>query len=284
MTIHISMDKDIKETIIIVAIAAIIMSSAFLYVQSAANVDPTFTNVKSQSMQHDDRSEIGIIDTGDIVVLKNKEKYGELITYVDGYGSNYSSFGEYGMVVVYDRGSDKNPIIHRLILYMEYNETTKHWSAPSLANYDKDLWYCTSNQVNITDYNDLHGTFHMTDVGYSGKHVSINLDSLANNAPHSGYITMGDNAENRSFDQPGIVGGLVTYEQINSVAWLEIPWGGVLKMLLNGEKEVIMKWVPNSIVCIIISIIGIIGGIVAINVLIDQKNFKMYYKKKDKDI
>ncbi|MFA6804979.1 MAG: S26 family signal peptidase, partial [Candidatus Methanomethylophilaceae archaeon] len=110
------MRKDTIESIIIMVVAFALIGGGYLYIQTASDVDPTFTNVESWSMQHSDESQLGVIDTGDMVILKNKDSYSQLTTYVEGDTSGDSSFGEYGNVVVYERNpsSNLNPVIHRL--------------------------------------------------------------------------------------------------------------------------------------------------------------------------
>jgi signal peptidase I len=277
------MKKDTKESIAILMITILVVGGLYGYIQYESDVNPTFTNIESQSMQHSHTSQIGLIDTGDMVILKTKDNadkdaYGHLITYVEGSKTNVSSFGEYGTVVVYERDNSTtaNPIIHRLILWLDYDETTGHWSASSLANYSD--WSCSTGS---SDWNDLSGTLTLSNVGYSSKSVSIDLDQLAVKAPHSGYLTMGDNSDNSYFDQLTIVIGLVTEDQINSVAWIEIPWGGIIKLISNGKNDVIDTWVPNSIPCMIISIFAIILSIIAVSSIYSYYELSKYYKRRN---
>lgn len=278
------MKKDTKESIAILMVTILVVGGLYGYIQYESDVNPTFTNIESQSMQHSHTSQIGLIDTGDMVILKTKDNtdkdtYGHLITYVEGSKTSVSSFGEYGTVVVYERDNSTtaNPIIHRLILWLDYNEDTGHWSAYSLSDYSSNLWSCTGS----SDWNDLSGTLTLYDVGYSSKVVSIDLDQLAVKAPHSGYLTMGDNSDNSYFDQLTIVIGLVTENQINSVAWIEIPWGGIIKLISNGKNTVIDTWVPNSIPCMIISAFSIILSIIAISSIYNYHEFSKYYKRRN---
>ncbi len=270
------MDKEIRNFILVIVIAIAVMSGAYFGIEHASGVDPTYTTVESQSMQHSNSSQIGIIDTGDMVLLKNKE-YVTIQSYVEGYISGYSHFGEYGDVIIYDRGSTMNPVIHRAILWLDYNGDGT-WSAPSLEKYPSDLWSCT----NGTNYNNLSGTFTMYDVGYSSKTVSINLDSLEET---SGYLTMGDNKANYTFDQNGVsgaIGQLITFERINSVAWIEIPFAGVFNMIFHGKINVINTQVPNAIPCITMIFLTIIFSFIALNFYMDYREFEKYYKEKIK--
>lgn len=273
------MRKDAIESIIIMVVAFALIGGGYLYIQTASDVDPTFTNVESWSMQHSDESQLGVIDTGDMVILKNKDSYSQLTTYVDGYASGYSSFGEYGNVVVYERNpsSNLNPVIHRLILYLEYVgeiDGVDTWSAPSLANFDGN-WSCTSG----TDYTKLSGTLELYNIGYGNKTVSFDFSNLEG-YEYSGYLTKGDNAStNNYFDQStSITKGLVTYEDINSVAWIEIPWGGILKLVKNGDMNRINDWVPNSIPSMVISLAAILLAFLAANSIINYREYSKFYR------
>jgi signal peptidase len=195
---------------------------------------------------------------------------------VEGYNTGYKTFGGYGNVIIYDRGDDKNPVIHRAILWLEYDEETKTWSAPALAKYPANLWECSGGNNPYA----LKGTLTLNDLDWRNSSASINLNDLAMKYPHSGYITKGDN--NAVFDQPDAVSGvagLITYEQIKSVAWIEIPWIGALKMWYNGEINTINTKVPNTIPCLIVAIISIISFAVGISFLADHIYYRRYRKR-----
>ena len=69
-----------------------------------------FSVVMSESMQHDDtRSQIGCIDTGDVVIVQSPEK-ADIVSYVEGTITGYSTFGDYGSVIIYERGNGHNPV------------------------------------------------------------------------------------------------------------------------------------------------------------------------------
>jgi len=130
-----------------------------------------------------------------------------------------------------------------------------------------------------SDYNTLSGEFTMKNMGYNGNLTqTIDLNELAKRYPHSGYITMGDN--NPRFDQPGNVSGvtgLITYEQIRSVAWVEIPWAGAFRMLWNGGEstEKLNMYAPNTVPCLAASIISAVFLLLGLSFLFDR----IYYTK-----
>jgi signal peptidase len=245
------MDRGTRNTLAATAVVILILFGAYGFIQYSADVNPAFTIVTSRSMQHSDSSEFGVINTGDMMILKNKDgaerdAEGRLITYIEGSKTGYSTFGEYGTVVVYERdlNPDENPIIHRLILWMDLDPDTGTWSAPSLSDYDTGLWSCSADGAT---WDNLSGTLSLKDVGYSSKNVSIDLDILMNRGSGSGYLTMGDYVGNNNFDQLRLVNSLVDEESIKSVAWIEIPWGGIPKLVINGKISDIDKDVPNAI-------------------------------------
>jgi signal peptidase len=123
-------------------------------------------------------------------------------------------------------------------------------------------------------------------MGYAGNlTATINLDTLARISPHSGYITKGDH--NTGFDQPSNVSGvngLITYDQIKSVAWFEIPWVGVFKMIIEGKLDVVNVWVPNTIPSLFSAILLVIFSLIGVSFLLDQRYYKNYRKKLSNDM
>jgi len=274
------MEKDTKHTLIAIAAVFVVIAVVFIGVFLASGFStPQTTVVESESMQHGVGSQIGVIDTADMIILKDKNKT-PIQTFVDGYISGYKKFGNYGDVIVYDRGPGINPVIHRAILWLDYNNDGT-WSAPSLKDYPSDRWSSTSG----SDYNSLSGTLSLRYMGYMGNiTASINLDKLAELSPNSGYITMGDN--NSVFDPFNVAGvnGLVTEGQVKSVAWIEIPWVGVFRMVMNGQTAVIDKEAPNTIPSLAASILLIVFLLVGISFIFDQIYYKKYRKELSKDM
>ena len=233
-----------------------------------------FSIVMSQSMQHDPhQSEIGSIDTGDIVIVMDPSK-ADIQSYIDGTKSGYTSFGDYGSVIIYNRGDNQNPVIHRAIIWLEYNPVSDTWSAPSLNGYDGS-WYCQyfdengNPHTNENDYNNLRGTLYFEDITASGKDVHINLDNLEKK---SGFLTMGDNPEtNTTFDQTSsIIDHPIGYDDIRSVPVFEIPWLGTIKILLNGGRN--LEDVPNSLPSLVMLFMTVFGLLFLIDALTLYRN------------
>ena len=276
MCITIDVEKETKHTIITIAAAAVIIVVIFTGISVASGSGmPQTTVVESQSMQHGTGSQIGIIDTADMIILKDRDK-ADIHTYVEGYISGYSAFGNYGDVVVYSRGEGFNPVIHRVILWLDYNGDGT-WSAPSLKDYPEELWTSASGD----DYTKLSGKFTMHHMKYDGSaEPYIELDRLAELYPFSGYLTMGDN--NTVFDQPNNVmgvNGLVPEENIKSVAWIEVPWVGVFRMMMIDKMYVVNEQVPNTVPSLIATILLVIFLLVGIGFVFDQRYYRKYRKE-----
>lgn len=276
-------DKDTKQTLIAVAIVIVAVSAVLAGIYIASGVRPPQTVVVSDSMQHGHQSNIGVIDTGDMIILKNKNNV-EIVSFVEGYVKGHRAFGNYGDVIIYDRGANVNPVIHRAILWLEYNGDGT-WSAPILAQYEKGgvkQWTCSVPTATPTR---LSGTLTLYNMGaHNDLHPSINLDGLVAAGSPSGYLTMGDN--NRYFDQLTSIspGGLVSFERINSVAWFEIPWMGVFKMILDGNKADLNRYVPNSIPALTAMILLFVFVLVGISFLFDHRYYGKFRKELKNDM
>ncbi len=242
------MDRESKSTIVAIAVIAVLFVGVFGGIVLYSGHSPPFSTVTSQSMQHDDeRSEIGVIDTGDMVLVKNKSKT-HIVSYLEGRTTGFSKFGDYGSVIIYHRDGNQNPVIHRAIILAEITTdgVNKYLKANFLDEYrDADgnpLWTCTGS----SNPERLKGTLTLNEMGYNKKTVTINLDSIISSEEVGtvGYITKGDN--NSGVDQP-YLSGLVTYEKIKSVPMVEIPWLGCIKLISDGRGAVVDEHAPNSI-------------------------------------
>ena len=269
------MERENRNIVIVLIAVAIVAASVFIGIPAMSGVSPPQTVVESHSMQHGGNSQIGVIDTGDIVLVKDKNKT-NITSFVDGYKSGYSSFGLYGDVIIYEREGEGNNIIHRAILWLDYNGNGT-WSAPSLIGYPSDLWRCD----NSTDPMSLSGKLFLKNMSYRGSEYFIDLNDSRLSGT-SGYLTLGDN--NIGFDQyeGKISNKLVSEERIVSVAWIEIPWLGAIKILISGEdrqKSELKDWASNSVPCLAISFIAFIFLLVGINFIWNHID-NIHYRKK----
>ena len=237
-----------KDVLLAFVVVCIVMLALFAY----CGIWPPMVVVESGSMQRfNDKSLVGVIDTGDMVFVKKVGGTDDLVTYVDGEASDYSKYGAYGDVVIYrpnglsvrEDGSKVVPIIHRLVLWIEVNETavSNIEGYIDYSNYTFDvpslMLYGTTELITLRDY------------GYWKDTVTINLSGLlmyfehTDKIPHGGYITMGDN--NAPFyDQP-LSGAYepVLPEWIVGKAIGEIPWFGLIKLKVTGSP---LQGVPRN--------------------------------------
>ena len=251
--------RKIVYAVILAAIA--VVGGVIAYVAVSDKV--SFSVVMSQSMQHDQyRSSLGIIDTGDVVLVKDVD-HSRIESFVMGTQTGYSTFGDYGSVIIYDRGSSKNPVIHRAILWVDYDASSGTWSSEELKGY-KGQWYCTTSDGRTThDWSDLSGTLYFDGLTQSQKNVSISLSKFTS----SGFLTMGDNVANTTFDQnAGITDHLISLDNINSVPFQEIPWLGTLKIYFkNGGTN--LNHVPNSMPSLVMFIALLFGILFLVDML-----------------
>lgn len=255
------MNKSDRNLLIVIGAVLVIVIGGYAALVSYTGFSAPFSVVMSQSMQHDQtQSEIGVIDTGDVVIVQDPSK-AEIQSYVEGTKSGYTSFGDYGSVIIYNRGGDQNPVIHRAIVWLEYDEQTDTWSAPSLADYSGSwyyIYYENGEEIRVdNEYTDIRGTLTFDSITQSGKTVSVNVDTLEKS---SGFLTMGDNISNYYFDQDVSIaqGNLISYDEIRSVPIFEIPWIGTLKILVsNGGQN--LQYVTNSLPSLLMCILTVFG-------------------------
>ena len=262
------MNENIRDTILAVSVVAIVMTIGFGGMFLYSGQTTPYSVVVSGSMQHGNESSVGTIDTGDVVVVRQLSKVGgmdEIKSYVDGYHQNYSKFSEYGDVIIYERNGNKNPVIHRPIVWLDWNESTDSWDAPSLDGFPG--WSVTSGNADGTN---MTGILTMTDIGFSNKTVRLDLDLLASRSKTDGFATLGDSVGNTNFDQmSGIISTLVGDGMIKYVAGFEIPWIGSIKMYIDGNPNV--SQIPsNSIPNLIAFMIGILILVTAVFIIAEE--------------
>ncbi len=195
----------------------------------------------------------------------------DIQSYIEGFSTGHKTFGDYGSVLIYERGDDVNPVIHRAIVWLDYNGNGT-WTADSLKNYT--AWTCTGS----SDYRSLSGILTFNDITQSHKEVSINLDNLGK---QSGYLTMGDNPETNSYlDQAvGIISHPVGIDEIRSVALQELPWLGVIKVFMTPSKKAYLDHVPNSIYSIIMLFVSVFAIIYCCDIFYQKKALKEKQKE-----
>src|SRR5437667_9762340 len=71
-------------------------------------------------MQHaDHESVLGVIDTGEMVFQQAAPTRADVVTYLEGRAGGYSTYGDYGDVIIFRRGGNPTPVLPRAITYIK---------------------------------------------------------------------------------------------------------------------------------------------------------------------
>lgn len=213
---------------------------------------PPLVVVESNSMMHseDNVSYIGVIDTGDLVLVKDVGSASDVVTYVEGAHTGHETYGDYGDVIVYRINGDdaRTPIIHRAMVYLEANLYSRTFRCEALAFLERGPTgeWDTSNPTDTWD--NLSSTLLLYHVGYNDLTVSVNLGTVIsyyrNTELPDGFVTKGDH--NLQTDVSGLLGNrLVAPGWIVGKARGEIPWFGLLKLWSTHSLE--SPAPPNSV-------------------------------------
>ncbi|MCJ2540464.1 MAG: S26 family signal peptidase [Candidatus Thermoplasmatota archaeon] len=237
----------VQDVVVALIVVAIVLGSLYIY----GGRWPPMVVVESESMQHDDElSFIGVIDTGDLTLVRTLDNAGPPVTWVEGRDTDYRRYGEFGDVIIYHKNgqTQTTPIIHRAIVRIEYNETPGDdggFDVPTL-----DIWGRT-DKIEIEDFNSYHNGRRETITLVID--VKVILDNFKKNDdadPHGGIITKGDH--NREVDQyslPAWTGPGAPPERVSRLVepveedWIvgvargEIPWFGLIKLWARGQTE-----------------------------------------------
>jgi len=233
-----------QDIIVALVVVAIVLGSLYVY----GGRWPPMVVVESESMQHDDDlSSIHVIDTGDLTLVRTLDKAGEITTWVEGRGSGYRTYSEFGDVIIYHKNglTETTPIIHRAIVRVLYDPASGGFDVPSLDGVDD-----VRDEFVIEGFHSYHsGRMETID-------LVINVSVILNNfrasgqEPHGGIITKGDH--NREVDQyslpawtgqgPPPEGTSRLVEPVQD-AWVvgvargEIPWFGLIKLWARGQTQ-----------------------------------------------
>lgn len=181
------------------------------------------------------------------------------------------------MIVYRKYGSDaETPVIHRAILYANYDPSSGLFNVPELQgltrgkDWDRDGSSQSWNAIS---------TLRLFNVGYGHKNITINFASMSK---YSGYVTMGDNARtNSEVDQVNIIPNkLIKFDWIVGEARGELPWFGLIKLCLgssSSDKQNCAKAPPNSMQGLWVAI----GVLVAMPVMYDVS--RNYIGRKEED-
>ncbi len=265
--------------LVALAIVVVLVVAMYAFTQ---NWPPAYV-VESPSMQHGPNDVLGVINTGDLV-LAQKVPTSSIQTYVWGVSTGYSTYGEFGDVLLYyPNGASVTPIIHRAIIYLQYNPAVRGYNLSIPANLPcgtapGDV-YETPESLGPPAPNcgttNLTGTLELFHIGWADANVTVDLNPAVLGT-HSGYLTMGDNnfigssAPNAGCasdclglpDQEDGLSQLVEPAWVLGVARGMLPWFGAFKLALEGMTQ----YVPaQSWQFMGITIVGLIGLAVGIH-------------------
>jgi signal peptidase len=260
-------------------IVALILVSLYAYTA----VWPPMVVIESNSMMHGSDSQIGVIDTGDLTLVKAIKDRHDVVTYVEATCATnphhgLKTYGDFGNVIIYRKnGLAEIPVIHRAIAWIEYNASA-------------------SNPPNryVGDIPDLHiynvTEFTLTDVGYQNQKITINLNAIfrssavsTSRAAHSGFVTHGDHNP-ALVDQESLrvqQGGLVEPVKVDGVvgrAEGELPWFGLFKLWITGHDSSVFP--PSSTNGLIITVFLLIAVPISVDFAVSW-NKKRHKNRKD---
>ncbi|MDH4123316.1 MAG: S26 family signal peptidase, partial [Thermoplasmata archaeon] len=127
----------VPQSVIDVIIAVALVASIFVAMFAYTGNWPPLVVIESRSMQHSEsESFLGIMDTGDLVLVKSIDSRNDVVTYYQGLARNYKSYGDYGDVIIYLKGGSTQytPIIHRAVIYLSANPGDDSFRAEELRN------------------------------------------------------------------------------------------------------------------------------------------------------
>lgn len=223
-----------------IVIAVVILGGIISAIAYADTWPPIYV-VESESMEHSQNWTYGTINTGDIVLAKNiHNDTNNVVTYVQGRETGYSTYGEYGNVILYHDPTGRI-IIHRAMFYLTWNG-----SSPVVAGNNGQSW------IKV-----LHNAVVIEDVGFTHRNLIVYLSHFVG---ESGYITVGDynlahsplynSSENAYSAADQNVFGFIPVkpDKVVGTAFGQIPWIGLIKLnimrLGGGWPE--YNEVPNN--------------------------------------
>lgn len=261
----------VRDIAVSAAIVTIILASLWGY----TGVWPPMVVIESSSMMHGPDSQVGVIDTGDLTLVKAIHDRHDVVTFVEAKNSKdphhgFQTYGEYGNVVVYRKnGLAETPVIHRAIAWIEFNQTASdiqdrifRGDIPDAGVYAQES-YTVQNVL-------CAGSKHMP--------VTIQMAAIFSSSvtPHSGFVTHGDN--NPPYVDQQVLqtasGGKVENIKVDWVvgkAEGELPWFGLFKLWISGHDA--SKFPSSSVQGLVITIVLL----VAVPIIVD---YSLSWRKK----
>ena len=263
-------------------IALAFVASVLVAMYAYTGLWPPLVVVESESMMHsdDNTSYVGVIDTGDMVLVKDVDSTDEVVTYVEGFATGHRTYGDYGDVIIYNKmgNTENTPIIHRAVLYLEANPDGESYSCEALRDLPEDKW---NLEHQFDSWEHLTGAVYIYDYGFRTSTVTVDvgaiLDGFRTHAPHSGYITRGDH--NTWIDQRNHDSSPVDPSWVVGKARGEIPWFGLLKLWFSDTLK--SEAPDNSVRNLWISMILIVVTPIVLDVVLTYRVRKRIAKKRE---
>lgn len=262
----------LRDITIALIIMLIIIGSMWGYTRNW----PPMVVVESPSMQHSDDSEIGVIDTGDLVLVKKIDERSDIVTFFQGKKQDHKTYEEYGDVIIYKKNGkepeEETPIIHRAILWLEYDKALSdadpadrgHFNIPELGLDD---------QVGTIIVDENFPSYNISEDRYGPLELRLqDIYRLMKHDPHSGFITKGDNNPRGGLDQY-TTSTPVKPEWVIGKARGELPWFGLIKLYVS--KSMKGSPPPTSVNMLILTI----SLLIVIPIIIDIA-YSLYIKRK----
>jgi len=248
-----------------VLVAAIIMVLIIGTMYGYTGNWPPLVVVQSGSMMHGADSSLGVIDTGDLVMVKEINSRDDIITYIEGQQNGHETYGSYGDVVVYRKnGQQGTPVIHRALMWVELNSTTGNTFDLIELNHNQlqktrvESIYNVSRQAEgVREQMPLPSIYNVGErvnfgqYGWDGRELVIDFKivfehMLETSYPdlHGGLLTKGDGLGNPDIDQQSLpeygFGGPpwvtpLKEDWIVGKARGELPWFGLIKLYMGGD-------------------------------------------------
>jgi signal peptidase len=269
----VKMGKDqkdgLKEAVLTVAIAMLTVAVLLGGMYAYSGNWPPMVVVESGSMQHSSTyAYLGDLNIGDMVLVKKVSSASQIVTYVQGVAKSYSTYGEAGNVIIYKPyGSDSVvPIIHRAIVYIQYNSSGGGYDIPSLLGLPLSQWYVMSPQGQAHYAYNIKYNVKILNVGYTHTPVIIPVAQMIQRAKFSGFITMGDHnhavyGENATDQALQIFPLPVKIQWVEGVAQGLLPYVGLVKLMFTGGLP---PGTPqNSVDALVVIVVSTIASVVA---------------------
>jgi len=208
----------------------------------AGTATPLFV-VESNSMQHgSEESRFGVLDTGDVFIAQAVRSRSDVITYLEGRATGYSTYGDFGDVIVFpEPGGPPVPFVHRAMAYVRWNETAKAFDVEDLALLDDAEWDAwdangvpTDRPFGISQFV-LHGAGWRRDLDIYFNLTRGERSLVVGGVGAEGFLTMGDNNAYTTLTK--VDRWVVPASSVLARARGEIPWFGLLRLTLFPSEQ-----------------------------------------------